>query len=147
MDATSADPTATQASSPTTRGKSRAGARTTTAKSAAKTAAKAPKDDAKADAKPRKQASSARAPSRPATDGTSAPPFLPIDVELLEDIRDLASRKARAIVRDKPMAALGGAFAVGFLIGGGWRTRVGRLILFAANRYLVFQAAKRELGV
>jgi hypothetical protein len=59
----------------------------------------------------------------------------------------MATRKARAIVRDKPVAALGGAFAVGFLMGGGWKTRIGRLILFAANRYIVFQTAKRTLGV
>jgi len=71
----------------------------------------------------------------------------PINVELLEDLRDMATRKARAIVRDKPVAALGGAFAVGFLMGGGWKTRIGRLILFAANRYIVFQTAKRTLGV
>jgi hypothetical protein len=72
---------------------------------------------------------------------------LPIDVEFLEDLRDTATRKVRAIVRDKPLTALGGAFAAGFLVAGGWRTRLGRVLLFAANRYLVFQAAKRQLGV
>lgn len=78
---------------------------------------------------------------------TSESPFLSIDAEMLADLQDVASRKIRAIVREKPIVALGGAFAGGFILGGGWRTRVGRFMMLAGARYLVVQAAERYFSV
>ena len=69
-------------------------------------------------------------------------PFLSIDAEMLADLQDVTMRKVQAIVRDQPMLALGGAFAGGFIVGGGWRTRLGRFMLLAAGRYVVVQAAE-----
>jgi ElaB/YqjD/DUF883 family membrane-anchored ribosome-binding protein len=93
----------------------------------------------------RRRKGSVRRAARRVAPTAIADPLMSIDVELLEDLRDAAARKMRALVRDKPLSTVGGAFAAGFLVGGGWRTRLGRAILVAANRYLIFRAAKRYL--
>lgn len=56
------------------------------------------------------------------------------------DIEDLvlAGRKARKLIaktaREHPYALLGGAVGVGFVLGGGLRSRMGRALLFASAR-------------
>jgi hypothetical protein len=72
--------------------------------------------------------------------------FLPVDEEFLADIQEASARSIRAVVRARPLGAIAGAFASGFLVGGGWRTRLGRIIMLVATRYAVVYAAKRYLG-
>jgi hypothetical protein len=62
---------------------------------------------------------------------------------MLADLRDELLRNVQALVRDKPFVALGGAAAAGYVIGGGWRSRVGRAIVLAAAKYVVVKAAER----
>ena len=69
----------------------------------------------------------------------------PVDREILSDLHDTAARKVLAIVRDKPYMALAGAFASGFLLGGGWRTRLGHVVLLAAAPCVVSHVARRYL--
>ena len=66
-----------------------------------------------------------------------------IDADTLEDLHELATQKLRALVREQPLAVVGGAFATGFVVGGGWRTRVGRLMMFSAARYLAVHLAEQ----
>ena len=68
---------------------------------------------------------------------------MPVDAEMLAELQADAARNIRQLVHEKPFLALGGAAAAGFLLGGGWRTRIGRLIMLAAARYLVVHAAGR----
>jgi hypothetical protein len=68
---------------------------------------------------------------------------MPMDAEMLEELRADAARSLQVLVREKPFLALGGAAAVGFLLGGGWRTRIGRFLMLGAARYLVVHAAGR----
>jgi len=75
-------------------------------------------------------------------DGT---PIFSDDFELISELYDTAGRRFRAILHERPYFALGGAFLVGFLAGGGWRTRLGHVVLLAAGRYVVMQAAERYL--
>jgi hypothetical protein len=70
-------------------------------------------------------------------------PFLGVDAEVLADIQEFSRRKLRTLVRERPLAWMGGALATGFLLGGGWKTRVGRLILLAGVRYAAVNAAGR----
>jgi hypothetical protein len=70
-------------------------------------------------------------------------PFSGIDVEVLAELPEVAARKARALVRERPVAALCGAFAGGFILGGGWRTRIGRMMLLAATRYVAVKALEQ----
>ena len=72
-------------------------------------------------------------------------PFVLLDAERIADLHEEVGRRVRALVRDQPYMALGGAFASGFILGGGFRTRLGRGILLAAGRYGLVQAAERYL--
>jgi hypothetical protein len=65
-----------------------------------------------------------------------------LDAEVIADLKDFSARKLRAIVREQPLAAVTGALAIGFMVGGGWRTRVGRLIALTAARHLALKAAE-----
>jgi hypothetical protein len=101
----------------------------------------------RASASTARKAQPRRASSHARVTAPSSTPFDPreLDLESLEQLRATATRKVRALVRDEPLLALGGAFASGFVLGGGWRTRVGRMMLLAATRYVVLQAAQRYL--
>jgi hypothetical protein len=68
-----------------------------------------------------------------------------LDSEVAAEFYDSAGRKVRSILRERPYFALGGAFLAGFLIGGGWRTRLGRLAVLATGRYVAMQVAERLL--
>jgi hypothetical protein len=72
-------------------------------------------------------------------------PFGNMDPERLAEYQDALGRKVRALVRDQPYLALGGAFASGFILGGGFRSRLGRLMLLTAGRYAVVWAAERYM--
>jgi hypothetical protein len=85
------------------------------------------------------RAAAERGPSR------AREPFVLLDSERIADIQEEAGRKIRTLLREQPYAALGGAFASGFILGGGFRTRLGRFMLLAAGRYLLVQAAERYL--
>jgi hypothetical protein len=65
-----------------------------------------------------------------------------LDAEVLADLKDFSARKVRAIVREQPLASVAGALAVGFIVGGGWRTRIGRLMALAAARHVALKAAE-----
>jgi hypothetical protein len=65
-----------------------------------------------------------------------------IDPEFLADLPELSARKLRSMVRDQPLLFVGAALATGFIAGGGWRTRVGRMIALAAARYAASQAVE-----
>ena len=91
-------------------------------------------------------AQKAGAPKAGAQKAAHGTPFLPIDAELLADLHDTLTRKLRAVVRERPYAALGAALSAGFLAGGGWRSRMGRLLLVAAGRSLLLGAVGRYLG-
>jgi hypothetical protein len=60
---------------------------------------------------------------------------------------EMWTRQVQAIVVEKPLVAVGGAFATGFVVGGGWRTRIGRFMMMAAFRYAAVEAAERYLGL
>ena len=83
----------------------------------------------------------AEAHSRP----TPETPTLPLEFESFERLYNTARREVRTILHDEPLVALGGAFAAGFILGGGWRTRVGKAMMLAGGRYVVVQAARRYL--
>jgi len=68
--------------------------------------------------------------------------FMPIDAEVIADLQDFTTRKVRAFVRDRPLASVAGALAVGFVVGGGWRTRLGRMLALAAARHAALKAAE-----
>lgn len=55
-------------------------------------------------------------------------------------------RKLRGLVREQPLLAVGAALATGFVLGGGWRTRIGRLMVAAGMRYAATEAAKRYVS-
>jgi hypothetical protein len=64
----------------------------------------------------------------------------------LSDLRDQLDHQVRALLRDSPYALLSGAFALGLIIARGWRGRLGRVAVLAAERYLASRAAERFLG-
>jgi hypothetical protein len=94
---------------------------------------------------PAANASRAKRQRRPTASDpeSSRSSFLPIDAELFADLQDTSARKLRAIVRARPLVAVSGALAAGFIVGGGWRTRIGRFMLLAAARYVAMHAASR----
>jgi hypothetical protein len=97
---------------------------------------------------PRRNRSAQKRKPRAAAEGAppnAAEPFVLLDSERIADIQEEAGRKIRTLLRDKPYVALGGAFASGFILGGGFRTRLGRFLLLAAGRYVLVQAAERYL--
>jgi hypothetical protein len=58
-------------------------------------------------------------------------------------LQESADRKVRALLRDHPYLGLGAAFGAGFILGGGWRTRLGRFVVLAAGRYALARVAER----
>jgi hypothetical protein len=99
------------------------------------------RDPARGQEKARTPRERAKATRPPAVDA----PFVGLDAELLADLQDLSAQRVRAMIRSRPLAFAGGAFATGFVVGGGWRTRVGRLLLFGAARYVAVHMAERYL--
>ena len=77
----------------------------------------------------------------------AAGPFVLTDAERIEDLHAELGRTVRALLRDHPYATLGGAVAAGFLLGGGFRTRLGRFMLRAAGRYVLVHAVEGYLGM
>jgi hypothetical protein len=77
-----------------------------------------------------------------------SPPTTRLEVgpEDLEELWVQAAVSTRAFVRDQPLAALGGAACLGFVVGGGWRTRVGRLIVANTLRYALLRTAQNYLA-
>jgi hypothetical protein len=72
-------------------------------------------------------------------------PSLSLDPRLLADLQDVYVPRVRAMIRRRPLACAGGALATGFVLGGGWKTRVGRLLLFGAARYAAVRVVERFL--
>jgi hypothetical protein len=72
---------------------------------------------------------------------------LGLDVEQLAQLQEDAARKLREVVRQQPLLAIGAALATGFVVGGGWRTRIGRFLLSAGVRYAATEAAKRYVSL
>jgi hypothetical protein len=70
-------------------------------------------------------------------------PFSLPDIEWVADIQELTTKRMRALVRESPVASLSCAVAGGYLLGGGWRTSLGRLLLAAARRYVAVKALER----
>ena len=52
----------------------------------------------------------------------------------------------RALVLEQPLLAVAGAFATGFVLGGGWRSRLGRFLMSSAARAAVVEGAARYLS-
>jgi hypothetical protein len=75
------------------------------------------------------------------------PPSLGLDAEQLAQLQEDAARKLREVVREQPLLAVGAALATGFVLGGGWRTRIGRFMLAAGVRFAATEAAKRYVGL
>jgi hypothetical protein len=72
-------------------------------------------------------------------------PFFPIDVEMIANVGGDLDRKLRTLLRVRPYVGLGVALSAGFILGGGWRTRAGRLLIQAATRYAVVSVTTRLL--
>jgi hypothetical protein len=96
-------------------------------------------------ARPRRarEAVGGRARRKPA----ALPPSLGLDAEQLAQLQEDAVRKLREVVREQPLLAVGAALATGFVLGGGWRTRLGRFMLTAGVRYAATEAARRYVGL
>jgi uncharacterized protein (DUF1786 family) len=74
-------------------------------------------------------------------------PSLGLDVGQLAQLQEDAARKLRDVVREQPLLAVGAALATGFVLGGGWRTRIGRFFITAGVRYAATEAAKRYVSL
>lgn len=90
----------------------------------------------RAHVRPRKSTKSA-APTR------STAARRPDAAKMVEEL----TKSVQALVVERPLVAVGGAFATGFVVGGGWRTRIGRFMMLAAVRYAAVEAAERYLGI
>lgn len=69
------------------------------------------------------------------------------------DIEDLvlAGRKVRKVIaktaRERPYALLGAAVGLGFILGGGLKSKTGRALLMASARYALPQLEQAALAV
>jgi hypothetical protein len=102
--------------------------------------------------KPKKARRSSRGDARNASASTAPHPDAPaagvgerhafVSSEVPRDLQDRVDREVRALLRDYPYAVLGGVFGAGLLLAGGWSGRVGRLAVFAAERYFAAMATE-----